>query len=69
MTDKQTKPMQPSPYANQLVLGVKRFAQFSAVEGIGLTEEDERLFAQMERDGLSNDEKRARILATLTKSV
>ena len=44
-----------------LTLGLEGFARISAVEGIALTQESQRMFAAFERDGLSNEQRRAAI--------
>lgn len=44
-----------------IVLGAKRFARISAVEGIELPHESQRMFREMDRRGLSPDEQAAYI--------
>ncbi len=46
-----------------LVLGRERFEKFSAVEGIYLTAQEKRMFAEMDRKKMPNDERRKIILA------
>lgn len=50
-----------------LVLGLKVFENISAVEGIGLSDESKRMFAEFERRGLSAEERLAAIRAKHSK--
>jgi hypothetical protein len=57
-----TKTMHQSLSA-PLILGRYGFELFSAVEGIYLTVQEKKMFADMDRKQLSNDERRALIVA------
>ncbi len=46
-----------------MILGRERFEKFSAVEGIYLTSQEKQMFSEMDRNRLSNDDRRATILA------
>ncbi len=56
------------PRAEGFVVGRARFAAISAVEGIVLTPEMRATLQRFDRDGLSADERRRRILARLATS-
>ncbi|MFM9853960.1 MAG: hypothetical protein ACKVOJ_14325 [Sphingomonadaceae bacterium] len=46
-----------------VTLGEKSFAAISAVEGLFLSEADQKQIAELKRKGLSNDEIRSALLA------
>jgi hypothetical protein len=62
-------PSKPSPYSPDFVLGRERFEKFSAVEGIFLTPQEKLLFTEMDRNQLSNEERRSLILARFKEAV
>ena len=58
----KTKRAEPRPQTKGLTLGMEGFAWISAVEGIRLSAESLEMFAEFDRLGLSNDERRKFIL-------
>jgi hypothetical protein len=58
----KTKRAAPRPQTEGLTLGMEGFAWISAVEGIKLSPESLEMFAEFDRRGLSNDERRRFIL-------
>ena len=53
-----TKRAAPRPQTKGLTLGLEGFAWISAVEGIKLSQESLEMFAEFDRLGLSNEERR-----------
>lgn len=54
------------PRADGFVVGRARFASISAVEGIALSPDMRAALERFDREGLSTEERRRRILAGLT---
>ncbi|MDE2446730.1 MAG: hypothetical protein KGO94_11155 [Alphaproteobacteria bacterium] len=52
-----------------IILGRECFEKFSAVEGIFLTRQEKQLRSEMDLRRLSNDERRALILASFKEAV
>lgn len=55
------KPSSPTPKSGQYVLGLKSFAKISAVEGIRLSASSKKMFAEFDRRGLSDEQRRQAI--------
>ena len=58
----KTKRAAPRPQTKGLTLGLEGFAWISAVEGIKLSAESLEMFAEFDRRGLSNEERRKFII-------
>ena len=58
----KTKRAAPRPQTEGLTLGLEGFAWISAVEGIKLSPESLEMFAEFDRLGLSDEERRRFIL-------
>jgi hypothetical protein len=56
-----SKPSGPKGSRKGFVLGRERFEKISAVEGIKTSNASRRMFADFERKGLSDEERRAEI--------
>jgi hypothetical protein len=67
-TMKNDQPINASSAGSDFILGRECFEKFSAVEGIFLTPQEKQLFAEMDRNRLSNDERRALILASFKET-
>jgi hypothetical protein len=57
----------PQPQSSGMTIGRKRFAAISAVEGIKLTPEMERRVAELDRKGLTPEERIRAIVAAHRK--
>ena len=63
----KTKRAAPRPQTKGLTLGLEGFAWISAVEGIKLSQESLDMFAEFDRLGLSDEERRRFILEKFKK--
>jgi hypothetical protein len=66
---KTASPIKSSIFNQDFVLGRERFEKFCAVEGIFLTAQEKLLFAEMDRNHLSHEERRSLILARFIAAV
>jgi hypothetical protein len=57
----------PKPTAKSLTLGLAGFAKISAIEGVRLSSDSRRMFAEFERKGLSAEQRRKAIAAKHAK--
>lgn len=53
----------PKVTARQVTIGLAGFEKISAIEGVRLSPESRRMFAEFDRQGLSADERRKAIVA------
>lgn len=65
---KSTSPRSKRPSPKGFILGRAGFARISAVEGIALTPEMQTTLERFDREGLSADERRRRIIAGFRSS-
>jgi hypothetical protein len=63
---KKKKPTAPAA-SGPFILGREQFEKISAVEGLHLTREMKRDFREFDRENLSGDERRKRLLAKYGK--